>query len=215
MKKILVFALLLTPVVLKAQFLTLGPKAGVNFSTQTGSQYETIATHFMYGDVLNYQIIKNLELQGEFLFTQKGYREEYQGDVIFDQLTANYLEVPAMAKGVINTNLFNYFVGGGVYWSYWTRGRYQSSVDGSETIYEDYVFVSEPDADGYKDVRNDFGVVGEVGFKYDGIGSGMLMFGIRYSHGLVATNQINPEPAGWTPRKNKVITISLSYLLFL
>lgn len=215
MRRTLVLILFILPILGNAQFLTLGPKAGVNFSTQTGSQYETIATNFMYGAVLNYQIVKNVEVQGEFLFTKKGYREEYQGDVIFDQLTANYLEVPAMAKYVLNTNLFNYFVGGGVYWAYWTRGEYKSSVDGSETIYEDYVFVTEPDADGYKDIRNDFGVVAEIGFKYDGIGSGILMFGARYSHGLVPTNQISPEPANWTPRQNKVITISLSYLLFL
>ena len=215
MKRLLLIICFLIPLGISAQFLTLGPKVGVNFSTQTGSEYEVVATNFMFGAVLNYQIIKNFEVQGEFLYTNKGYREEYQGDEIFDELKATYFEVPVMAKYVINTNLFNYYAGAGVYWAYWTKGEYKSSIDGNNTVYEDYTFDTEEDADGYKDNRSDFGLIGELGFKYDGLGSGILMFGVRYSYGLTPTNSITPEPPDFTPRKNQVLTISLSYLLFL
>ena len=215
MRQLITIALFFLSINSFGQMLMIGPKAGVNFSTQTGSQYEVPAINFMYGAVLKYEITRYLEVQGEILISKKGYREEYQGEEIFDELTATYLEVPAMAKYVYNTNLFNYYAAGGAYWGYWTKGTYESSIDGSEIVYEDYTFVNEPDADGYKDIRSDFGLVGEVGFSYDGLGSGILMFGARYSYGLTPTNDLNPAPASFTARQNQVITLSLTYLLFL
>jgi len=215
MRKLTIIFLLLTSGYSYGQLLTLGPKVGVNFSTQTGSQYEIPATNFMFGAVMRYEFTRYFELQAEFLFNNKGYREEYQGKEVFDELKANYLEIPVLAKYVYNTKLFNYYVGAGVYWAYWSKGRFKSSIDGSEVVYEDYEFVTTTDADGYKDIRNEFGLAGELGFTYDGLGSGILMFGIRYGHALTATNEITPAPEGFTPRKNQVLTISLTYLLFL
>jgi hypothetical protein len=215
MQRILTICLLMLSINTFGQMLMIGPKAGVNFSTQTGSQYEVPAINFMYGAVLKYEITRYLEVQGEVLISKKGYREEYQGSEIFDELTATYLEIPAMAKYVYNTNLFNYYAGGGAYWAYWTKGQYKSSVDGTETIYEDYKFINETDADGYKDIRSDFGLVGELGFSYDDFGSGILMLGLRYSYGLTPTNELDPAPDSFVPRQNKVLTISLTYLLFL
>ncbi len=49
----------------------------------------------------------------------------------------------------------NTFVSAGAYWSYWSKGSYRSSVDGSDIIVEDYTFQSEYDQDGFK-CRTDY-----------------------------------------------------------
>ncbi len=195
--------------------ITVGPKVGLNVATQFKSNYSVPVTGLAFGGAIDVPITSGFSVQGEFLVTQKGYREEYKGKEIFDELTASYLEIPAMAKYSITKVNFGYFFQAGVYWSYWSSGKYQSSIDGTNIIIEDYKFQNDFDQDGFKDNRNDFGLVAEVGVTYDNLGSGILALGLRYSHGLVATNNYqNPDP-GIVSKTNKVFTISLTYFLFL
>ena len=195
--------------------ITIGPKAGLNIATQYTTAYSVPKIGFMFGGAIDIPITSGFSVQGEFLVTQKGYREEFKGKEIFDELTASYLEIPAMAKYTITKVNFGYFFQGGVYWSYWSSGSYQSSIDGSNTIIEDYVFQTEYDTDGYKDNRSDFGVVAEAGVTYDNLGSGVLALGVRYSHSLVPTNNYQVPPPNTVDKLNKVITISLTYFLYL
>jgi len=194
--------------------ITVGPKVGMNLSSQTGSEFEVLKTGALYGGVVHFPFTHNLSVQGEFLVTKKGYHEEFNGRDVFDELTATYLEIPALLQYNLNLRPFNYYAGAGVYWSYWSAGKYKSSVDGQAITFEDYNFVTSPDADGFSDVRSDFGTLAEAGVTYDGLGSGIFMLSIRYSLGLVATNKITNNATA-TSRKNKVVSISLTYLLFL
>ena len=195
--------------------ITVGPKFGVNMSTQFKSDFSIPKFGIAFGGAVDIPINSGFSVQGEFLVSQKGYREEYKGSEIFDELTATYLEIPAMAKYTITKVNWGYFFQGGVYWGYWSKGSFQSSVDGEETINEDYDFTSSYDQDGFKDVRSDFGLVAEAGVTYDNFGSGILALGLRYSHGLVATNDYQVPPADVVYRTNKVFTLSIIYFLYL
>jgi hypothetical protein len=195
--------------------IRIGPKAGLNIATQYKSDYTVPKYGFMFGGAIDIPITSGFSVQGEFLVTKKGYREEFKGDEIFDELTSTYFEIPAMAKYTITKVNFAYFFQGGVYWSIWSAGSYKSSIDGNNIIVEDYVFQSEYDQDGYKDNRSDFGLVAEAGVTYDNLGSGVLVLGLRYSHSLIPTNNYQNPPPDTVNKLNKVITISLGYFLYL
>ena len=195
--------------------IMVGPKVGINVASQYSSDYTVPKTGLAYGGAVNIPVLSGISVQGELLITQKGHREEYKGNTIFDELTATYMEIPAMAKYTIDKINFDFYGMGGVYWSYWTKGGYESSIDGENIIYEVYNFQSDFDLDGYKDTRSDFGIVAEAGVTYDNFGSGILALGIRYSHGLVQTNNHQTPPPDLVIRKNKVFTLSLTYFLFL
>ena len=206
--------MLLAPHLTRAQ-LTIGPKIGLNISTQYTSDFSVPMLDIAYGGAINIPITSGFSIQGEFLVSKKGYREEYNGKEVFDQLTATYLEIPAMAKYTIEKVNWGYFFQGGAYWSYWSSGEYESSIDGQNIITEKYQFQSSFDQDGYKDNRSDFGLVAEAGVTYDNLGSGIMALGLRYSHGLVATGEFQNPPPDLTIKTNKVLTVSLIYFLFL
>jgi len=210
----LAFLMFLLPYSVIGQ-ITIGPKVGLNIASQYKTDYSIPKLGFMFGGAIDISITSGFSVQGEFLVTQKGYKEEFKGKEIFDELTASYFEVPAMAKYTITKVNFGYFFQGGVYWSYWNSGTYKSSTDGTTIIVEDYVFQKEYDLDGYKDNRSDFGLVAEVGATYDNLGSGILAFGIRYSHSLVPTNNYKNPPLDSFNKLNKVLTFSLTYFLYL
>ena len=195
--------------------IMIGPKFGVNMATQFKSDFSVPKYGIAFGGAVDIPISSGFSVQGEFLVTQKGYREEYKGKEIFDELTATYLEIPAMAKYTITGVNWGYFFQGGVYWGYWSSGSFQSSTDGTNTINEDYGFQNSFDQDGFKDVRSDFGIVAEAGVTYDNLGSGVLALGLRYSHGLVATNSYQVPPADVVYNENKVFTLSIIYFLYL
>jgi len=195
--------------------ITIGPKFGVNMATQFKSDFSVPKYGIAFGGAVDIPITSGFSIQGEFLVTQKGYREEYKGKEIFDELTSTYLEIPAMAKYTITGVNWGYFFQGGVYWGYWSSGSFQSSTDGTNTINEDYDFQNSFDQDGFKDIRSDFGIVAEAGVTYDNLGSGVLALGLRYSHGLVATNSYQVPPADVVYSENKVFTLSIIYFLYL
>lgn len=195
--------------------ITVGPKVGLNVASQYNSDFTVPKTGLVYGGAIDIPILSGISVQGEVLISQKGHREEFKGNTIFDELTATYMEIPAMIKYTFDNVNFDLYGQGGVYWSYWTKGSYQSSIDGENIIYEDYEFQSNFDQDGFKDNRNDFGLVVEVGATYDNLGSGILALGIRVTHGLVQTNNLQNPPPDLIIKKNRVFTLSLTYFLFL
>lgn len=209
-----IFIIMVLPTLSWGQ-ITLGPKVGYNIATQFKSDFSVPKFDWALGGAVDIPITGGFSVQGEILFSKKGFREEYNGKDIFDELTSTYLEIPAMAKYTITKVNFGYYFQGGVYWSYWTKGEYQSSIDGENIITEQYVFQSEYDQDGYKDNRSDFGLVAEGGVTYDNLGSGVLALGLRYSHSLVPTNNYQNPPPDTVNKLNKVITISLAYFLYL
>lgn len=213
LKIVYIVSLFTFPNLSNAQVMV-GPKLGLNVASQFKSDFTVPKLGLAYGGAVDIPIIKGISIQGEFLVSKKGYREEYNGKDIFDELTSTYLEIPAAAKYTIDGINFGYYFMGGVYWSYWTKGKYQSSTDGEEIIFENYPFQSDYGADGYKDNRNDFGLIAEVGGTYDNLGSGLLTVGLRYSHGLVATNNFQNPTQGELSKLNKVFTLSVTYFMF-
>jgi hypothetical protein len=214
-KNILVISLICFMPFIGFSQIMVGPKFGLNMATQFKSDYSVPKFGIAFGGAIDIPIKSGFGVQGEFLVTQKGYREEYKGKEIFDELTATYLEIPAMAKYTITGVNWGYFFQGGVYWGYWSTGKFQSSTDGDNTINEDYEFQNEFDQDGFKDNRSDFGAIAEAGVTYDNLGSGVLAIGLRYSHGLTATNSYQTPPADVVYRTNKVFTLSIIYFLYL
>ena len=194
--------------------LMIGPKVGLNIASQFKSEFTVPKLGLAYGGAIDIPIAKGISVQGEFLVTKKGYREEYNGKEIFDELASTYFEIPAAAKYTIEGINVGYYFMGGVYWSYWTKGKYQSSIDGEEIIFENYQFQSEYDVDGFKDNRSDFGLIGEAGITYDNLGSGIITLGVRYSHGLLPTNSfVNPTQTE-VSKINQVFTVSITYFMF-
>ncbi len=197
--------------------IMVGPKVGLNIASQFKSEFAVPKLGLAYGGAIEIPlpIARGFSVQGEFLVTQKGYKEQYNGKTVFDELTSTYLEIPALAKYTIDGINVGYYFLGGAYWSYWSKGQYQSSVNGEEIIFESYSFTSDYDTDGFKDNRSDFGLVAEAGITYDNLGSGLLNFGVRYSHGLVATNNFKNPTSSEALKLNKVLTISITYFLYL
>ena len=218
MKKLLTISLVVVgislPGILKAQ-LMLGPKIGMNVAGQFQSDYTVPKLDLAYGAALMINVTDALSVQGEFLVSRKGYREEYNGKEVFDELTATYLEIPAMVKYSNMGVNWGFFGAAGAYWSYWNKAEYESSVDGQNIITELYPLNTSFDQDGYRDIRSDFGAVVEAGVTYDNLGSGILALGVRYSHGFVATGENQNPNVNYVEKKNQVITISLTYFLYL
>lgn len=210
---IFVLVLVALPELSKAQ-LMVGPKIGLNIASQFKSDFSVPKLGLAYGGAIDIPIAKGISVQGEFLVTKKGYREQYNGKEVFDELTSTYLEIPAAAKYTIDGINWGYYFMGGVYWSYWTKGQYQSSIDGEEIIFENYQFQSEYDVDGFKDNRSDFGLLAETGVTYDNLGSGLLTLGLRYSHGLVPTNNFENSTQNEVSKLNRVFTVSVTYFMF-
>ena len=196
--------------------MTLGPKVGMNLAGQFKSEYTVPKIDVAYGVALDIPLANSgFSVQGEFLISNKGYREEYNGKEVFDELKATYLEIPAMAKYTNMGVNWGFFGAAGVYWGFWNRAQYQSSVDGQNINTELYTLNTSFDQDGYRDVRSDFGGLVEAGVTYDNLGSGVLALGVRYSHGFTATGEYQNPPADFVEKKNQVITISLTYFLYL
>ncbi len=194
--------------------LMVGPKIGLNVASQFESDFTVPKFGLVYGGAIDIPIAKGISIQGELLVSKKGYREEYNGKDIFDELTATYLEIPAAAKYTIEGVNFGYYFMGGLYWSYWTKGKYQSSTDGEEIIFENYQFQSDYGSDGFKDNRSDYGFIVEGGVTYDNLGSGVLALGVRYSHGLVATTNFENKTQNDVSKYNRVFSISVTYFMF-
>lgn len=194
--------------------IMVGSKIGLNVASQFKSDFTVPKFGLVYGGAIDIPIAKGFSVQGEFLVTKKGYQEQYNGKDIFDELTSTYLEIPVLAKYTIDGINVGYYFMGGVYWSYWTQGKYQSSIDGQEILFENYEFQSDYDIDGFKDIRNDFGLIAEAGVTYDNLGSGLLTLGFRYSHGLIATNNFENQNQNEVYKINKVITVSVTYFMF-
>ena len=211
---IFVLFLIALPRISNAQIM-IGPKVGLNIASQFDTEFTVPKFGLAYGGAVDIPIAKGISIQGEFLVTQKGYREQYNGKEVFDELTATYIEIPAAAKYTIDGINVGYYFMGGVYWSYWTKGKYQSSIDGEEILFENYKFTSDYGTDGFKDNRSDFGLIAEAGVTYDNLGSGILYFGVRYSHGLIVTNNFEDKNQNEVSKINRVFTVSITYFMFL
>lgn len=212
----LVTALLMLPGISKAQMM-LGPKIGMNIAGQSNVEFPVLKLDYAFGAALQLQINDQFKVQGEFLVTRKGNRETVivnDGSEIVRGLTATYLEIPAMIKYTHLGVNWGFFAATGAYWSYWTKKEYEEILDG-EFKKKEGEFYKNFANDPYRDIRSDFGGVIEAGVTYDNFGSGILALGVRYSHGFRPIGEYETPSPDFVERKNQVLTISLTYFLFL
>src|SRR6187399_2242334 len=97
MKKILLTLLIVTPILSHAQLWSIGGNAGVSFSNYKAKTpwKEVSNMGYSFGMKGFKQVNSNFGVTLELQYIQKGYYHKVCDD-IYDQLEANYLEVPIM-----------------------------------------------------------------------------------------------------------------------
>ncbi len=188
-----------------AQF-SIGVKAGVSLSDYSvKTKYDKsnkggIAT----GLVLMNTIGKNMALQADLLYVQKGYNHQICNQC-YDKFTSTFIEVPLTLRysfylPKISSKLENFkaHASGGVYFARWMNAKYETKIF-NDKITENYAFSGEN--------RADFGPNFGAGLEY-ALFSGSLVLDFRYSLGVV---DMSP-PGSTNAQKNKSAILSLGYI---
>lgn len=203
MKKILAI-LLLSPIFSHAQLWSLGGNAGVSFSNYKAKTpwKEVSNMGFSVGAKGFKQINANYGFTIELHYIQKGYFHKVCND-IYDQLEANYIEVPIMLDySIIVPSLQNWkaHLNLGIYGAYWLSGKYK--MKGFDETSEDFDFEKS------KASRFDFGP--NVGGRIEYIlKNGSVSLDFRYELGLLdLQKQVNDN----TKNTNRAFIIGLTYL---
>lgn len=172
-----------------AEITAKGVKVGVNLTNLHGAEFDWDTDpkiSFCFGGFIVYKVANDFFIQPEIYLTRRGAKEEDW------KLTLKYLEVPVLAKLVLNAKSesdFKYFVFAGGYYSFYLSGK--------EVIErEQYA----PDVE-----RSDYGLV-------IGAGTDLIFFerkftvDVRYSFG---TKVIDPDEEDI---KNKAFTLTIGYI---
>lgn len=211
---IIIAIFLLLSISVQAQ-VRIGPKVGLTLSQQSlDSDYLVWKSGFEFGAVANISLNSFLYLQSEFLITQKGYKEVYGNDELFNQLTATYWQLPVSIQYRRGLDL-EYFATLGVYAARWQSGTFRSRiVEDNDIVEEQYAFTRNYNVEGFRDNRTDFGALVAVGFIYP-LSINHLMLDVRYNHGFSDVNDLQNEPEGYKVQSNRNIVISLTLLFYL
>jgi len=195
--------------------IKIGPKVGMTFSQQNiESDYLIWKTGFEFGVLANVSLTEQLYLQSEFLVTQKGFKEEFGDDELFNQLTATYWQLPVTVQYRRGFEL-EYYGSLGFYVGRWQSGKLKSRIEeGGQIIEEDYEFTSSYNIEGFKDNRTDFGAIVSAGIIYP-LSINHIMLDVRYNHGLTDVNDLQTEPEGYSKQNNQNLVVSLTLLFYL
>jgi len=183
-----------------------GAKAGGTISWQTNNgAYNVAKAGFEYGLFLRWAIHEKIGIQNEILITQKGYKKSFDKK-LFDQLTTQYLEIPLMLSYKLPIKK-SFYINIGPYYARWLSGKYASRIDEeSRIIKEDYQFKSYYNVDGFKDNRDEFGMV--IGIAYP-IRQNTLFVDIRFCTGFSGISKWQEEPPGHKKKTNQQVEASL------
>ena len=172
-----------------AEITAKGVKVGVN-STNLHGAYTDMdpKISFCFGGFIVYKVANDFFIQPEIYLTRRGARAKEEDA----KLTIKYLEVPVLAKLVLNAKSesdFKYFVFAGGYYSFYLGGK--------EVVErEEYALDVE---------KSDYGLV-------IGAGTDLIFFerkftvDVRYSFG---TKIIDPDEEDI---KNKALTLTIGYI---
>jgi hypothetical protein len=203
MKNILIPLLLSLSFSANAQW-SLGGKAGLtssNYKTKTPWK-EVSNMGFTVGITGYRQLNNNFGLLLDLSYIQKGYNHKIC-NTIYDQLEANYLEVPVMLDyRFIVPSLQNWrgHFTLGIYTAYWLSGKYK--MEGFDVTSEDFDF-SKTGAS-----RFDFGPNAGARIEYI-LKNGSLSLDFRYEIGLL---DLQKQALDNTKNTNRAMIIGLSYL---
>ena len=194
--------------------LSVGPKGGATLNTISGNAPagtdKAMTIGYQFGAAVNYGFNKTFSLQPEVVFIQKGGKTNSSATDDFAQMSANYLEVPILAKAQFGGEKFKGFVVLGPYAGYWAGGKNKASVLGTETN-ESIDFDNDLDDDGYKHNRIDLGINGGIGMQY-ALWKGNIFLDARYGFGLFDMNKYKTEPNGYKTQANRSVEVSLGYM---
>ncbi len=205
MKNLIVILAIMVSVPSIAQ-ISVGLRTGISLSDYTvKTKYnKSNKGGLAAGIVLMNTIGRNMAVQADLLYVQKGYNHQICNQC-YDKFTTTFIEVPLALKysfyvPKILPKLENLKVHatGGLYFSRWLNGKYETKIFDDKTT-EDYEFTGEK--------RADFGPNFGAGLDY-ALFSGTLSFDFRYSYGLVDMS----APGSTNAQKNRSMILSLSYL---
>lgn len=186
--------------------ISIGLKAGYSMSDFTVKTKYTKAKKGGFGAGLTAMktIGKNMGLQADVLYVQKGYNHQICNQC-YDKFTSAFIEVPVtlrysfyLAKLSTKLDDLKAHVSGGVYFARWMNSRYETKIFDDVTT-EDYVFSGEK--------RVDLGPNFGAGLEY-ALFSGSLVFDYRYSFGTVDMS----APGSTNAQKNRSSILSLTFL---
>ena len=194
--------------------LSVGAKGGGTLNTVSGNTPagtdKDMTFGYQFGATVNYGFSDIFSLQPEVVFIQKGGKASSTTTDDYAQLSANYLEVPVLAKAQFGGEKFKGFVVLGPYAGYWAGGKNKTSVLGTESK-ESIDFDNDIDDDGYKQNRIDLGINGGLGMQY-ALGRGNIFLDARYGFGLFDMNKYKTEPDGYRSQSNRSVEVSLGYM---
>lgn len=204
MKTFPIVIMVLLPLFAQAQRWNIGGNAGVSFSNYKAKTpwKEVSNMGLSIGAKAFRQIDSNFGMTVELHYIQKGYFHKVCDD-IYDQLKANYLEVPIMADyAIIVPSLRNWkaHVNVGLYAAYWLSGKYK--MKGFDASNEDFDF------DQSNASRFDFGPNAGGRIEYI-LKNGSISFDFRYELGLLdLQKQLNDN----TKNNNRAFIMGVTYL---
>ncbi|HEY3402542.1 MAG TPA: porin family protein [Ohtaekwangia sp.] len=204
MKKILTLISIVFPIIVHAQLWSIGGNAGVSFSNyKAKTPWKEVANMGFSAGVKGFkQINSNYGITVELHYIQKGYFHKVCDD-IYDQLEANYIEVPIMLDySIIVPSLQNWkaHINLGIYTAYWLSGKYK--MKGYDETSEDFDF-QENEAS-----RFDFGPNAGGRIEYI-LKNGSISLDFRYELGLLdLQKQVNDN----TKNTNRAFIVGLTYL---
>jgi len=204
MKKTLVFIMIMLPSLTFGQRWYLGGNAGVSFSNyKAKTPWKEVSNMGFSAGLKGFkQINTNYGFTVELHYIQKGYFHKVCND-IYDQLEANYIEVPIMLDySFIVPSLQNWkgHLNLGVYAAYWVSGKYK--MKGFDETSEDFDFRKNEAS------RFDFGPNAGGRIEYM-LNNGSLSLDFRYELGLLdLQKQVNDN----TKNTNRAFIAGITYL---
>lgn len=204
MKKILLILIVITPAICQAQLWYVGAKGGVSFANYKAKTpwKEASNTGFSFGATAFKQINSHSGLNFDLIYIQKGYNHKICNE-IFDQLEANYLEVPILFDySFIVPSLQDWkaHLNVGVYGAYWLSGKYK--MQGFSESGEDFDFEKSNAS------RFDFGPSAGGRIEYL-LKNGSINLDFRYEIGLL---DLQKQVEDNTKNTNKTFVVGISYL---
>lgn len=156
------------------------------------------------GLVVMNTIGKNMGVQADLLYVQKGYKQQICNQC-YDKFTSTFIEVPVTLRysfylPKISPKLADLkaHASGGIYFSRWLNAKYETKIF-DDKMTDNYEFSGES--------RADFGPNFGAGLEY-ALFSGSLQLDYRYSLGVVDMS----APGSTNSQKNRSAIISLTYL---
>lgn len=191
----------------------IGVKMGMTNAWQSAdSRPNSLKQGLTYGLSGAKELCEKMSLKVDLVIAERGYKQRFDNDDLFDQFTMTYFDVPL----VLNYKIMeldkskSIHVEFGGYYGRWLSGKYKSRIKPETSVVdEDYVFTSIATQGGFVDNRNEWGVVAGVGVQLP-VKSNVVNLDFRYTYGLNSIYKLAPGSFG-NDVHNRSIAFSITY----